>query len=55
MQSINNPINSESKTETIMLNMGPQHPSTHGVLSIILELDGEFISKADPCIGYLHR
>lgn len=55
MQSINNPVNGESKTETIMLNMGPQHPSTHGVLYVILELDGEFISRAEPCIGYLHR
>ncbi|MDA7657603.1 NADH dehydrogenase (quinone) subunit D [Verrucomicrobia bacterium] len=37
------------------LNMGPSHPSTHGVLRIVLELDGEVITKADPDVGYLHR
>jgi NADH-quinone oxidoreductase subunit D len=41
--------------EKMVLNMGPSHPSTHGVLRIILELDGEIISKAIPDIGYLHR
>lgn len=39
---------------TMVLNMGPQHPSTHGVLRVILELDGETVLKADPVIGYLH-
>ena len=43
------------KTETLTINMGPQHPSTHGVLQIILELDGETVVKAVPHIGYLHR
>jgi len=43
------------RTETITLNMGPQHPSTHGVLRVILELEGEIITKATPVIGYLHR
>jgi len=38
-----------------MLNFGPQHPSAHGVLRLILELDGERIVKADPHIGLLHR
>jgi NADH-quinone oxidoreductase subunit D len=38
----------------MVLNMGPQHPSTHGVLRVILELDGETVLKADPIIGYLH-
>lgn len=41
--------------EQLTLNMGPSHPSTHGVLRIILELDGELITKAIPDIGYLHR
>ena len=41
--------------EKLSLNMGPSHPATHGVLRLILELDGEVISKADPDVGYLHR
>jgi len=41
--------------EKMVLNMGPSHPSTHGVLRIVLELDGEIITKATPDIGYLHR
>src|SRR5580700_600138 len=41
-------------THTMVLNMGPQHPSTHGVLRIVLELDGETVIKARPAIGYLH-
>ena len=41
--------------KTFILNLGPQHPSTHGVLRVILEMDGEFIAKADPVIGYGHR
>jgi len=43
----------EEKTYT--LNLGPQHPSTHGVLRVLLEMDGEFITKAEPVIGYGHR
>ncbi len=41
--------------ETMTINMGPQHPSTHGVLQLILELDGEIVRKATPHIGFLHR
>ena len=40
--------------ETMLLNMGPQHPSTHGVLRVLLELDGETVINAIPDIGYLH-
>jgi len=42
-------------TEVMTVNMGPQHPSTHGVLRLVLELDGEVIVKATPHIGFLHR
>ncbi len=41
--------------EKLVLNMGPSHPATHGVLRLVLELDGEIIEKADPDVGYLHR
>lgn len=41
--------------DKLVLNMGPSHPSTHGVLRIVLELDGEVVTKAVPDIGYLHR
>ncbi len=41
--------------EKMVLNMGPSHPATHGVLRLVLELDGEEITKATPDIGYLHR
>ena len=41
--------------EKLVLNMGPSHPATHGVLRLILELDGEIITKADPDVGFLHR
>jgi len=42
-------------TQEMILNIGPQHPSTHGVLRIILELDGEVITRAEPVIGDMHR
>ena len=44
----------EIRTETMTVNMGPQHPSTHGVLRLVLELDGETVVSASPTIGYLH-
>jgi len=44
-----------TSTKSMMLNMGPQHPATHGVLRIVLHLDGEVVVKAIPYIGYLHR
>jgi NADH-quinone oxidoreductase subunit C/D len=43
------------RKEELLLNMGPQHPSTHGVLRVVLMLDGERIVKATPDLGYLHR
>ncbi len=43
------------RTEEMMLNMGPQHPSTHGVLKVVLDLEGERIAKATPVLGFLHR
>jgi NADH-quinone oxidoreductase subunit D len=43
------------RTEEMILNIGPQHPSTHGVLRVVLELDGEMIIRAEPVIGYMHR
>lgn len=45
----------QKRTTELLLNMGPQHPSTHGVLRVVLELDGERVSKAIPDLGYLHR
>ena len=43
------------KAEEMVLNMGPQHPSTHGVLRLKIHTDGEIVSKIDPIMGYLHR
>ncbi|WAA12169.1 NADH-quinone oxidoreductase subunit D [Fervidibacillus halotolerans] len=43
------------RTEEMILNVGPQHPSTHGVFRLILKIDGEIIHEATPVIGYLHR
>ena len=45
---------SELARETLVLNMGPHHPSTHGVLRLILELEGEIVLRTEPVIGYLH-
>ena len=47
--------NGKAEPEHFTINMGPHHPSTHGVLRLVLELDGETIVKCDPRIGYLHR
>jgi NADH-quinone oxidoreductase subunit D len=44
----------EGESQTMIINMGPQHPSTHGVLRIMLELDGEIVVRAKPIVGYLH-
>tara|TARA_B100000131_G_scaffold264262_1_gene261442 strand:- start:812 stop:1987 length:1176 start_codon:yes stop_codon:yes gene_type:complete len=45
----------KKQSKTLNLNFGPQHPAAHGVLRLILELDGEIVEKADPHIGLLHR
>jgi NADH-quinone oxidoreductase subunit D len=42
------------RQETMIINMGPQHPSTHGVLRLVLELDGEYVVSCRPVLGYLH-
>ena len=44
----------EIRQETMVINMGPQHPSTHGVLRMVLELDGEYVLSCRPVLGYLH-
>ena len=44
---------SEQQIKNFTLNFGPQHPAAHGVLRLILELDGEVVEKADPHIGFL--
>ncbi|MFN2341829.1 MAG: NADH-quinone oxidoreductase subunit D [Desulfonatronovibrio sp.] len=43
------------RDDTLILNMGPQHPSTHGVLRVLLEIDGEYIVRSEPVLGYIHR
>ena len=43
------------RTDEMLVNMGPQHPSTHGVLRLALRTDGEVVSEVEPHIGYLHR
>ena len=48
-------MNLKKKIKTFNLNFGPQHPSAHGVLRLVLELNGEIVKKADPHIGLLHR
>ncbi|GBF11822.1 NADH-quinone oxidoreductase subunit D [Tepidibacillus infernus] len=45
----------ELRTEEMLLNVGPQHPSTHGVFRLVVKVDGEIIKEAIPVIGYLHR
>ncbi|MDR3205134.1 MAG: NADH-quinone oxidoreductase subunit D [Deltaproteobacteria bacterium] len=45
----------QARKDSIILNLGPQHPSTHGVLRVLVELDGEYVLRAEPVLGYLHR
>src|SRR5687767_7512423 len=48
-------IEFDVRTDEMLVNMGPQHPSTHGVLRLVLRTDGEVISEVIPHLGYLHR
>ncbi|MEO2022332.1 MAG: NADH-quinone oxidoreductase subunit D [Pirellulaceae bacterium] len=48
-------IEFDVRTDEMLINMGPQHPSTHGVLRLVLRTDGEIVSEVEPHIGYLHR
>src|SRR5436190_22987728 len=48
-------VNVELDTGDMILNLGPQHPATHGTLRIVVRLDGERVISADPIIGYMHR
>ncbi len=48
------PDDRQTTTRRMIINMGPQHPSTHGVLRLMLELDGETVLRVKPVIGYLH-
>ena len=47
--------NTDGHNETFVLNLGPQHPATHGVLRVKMTIDGEFITRAEPVCGYIHR
>ena len=46
---------SRAPQETFVLNLGPQHPAAHGVLRVLMTMDGEWITRAEPVIGYIHR
>jgi NADH dehydrogenase (ubiquinone) Fe-S protein 2 len=52
---VSNATESESEIKNFSMNFGPQHPAAHGVLRLVLELDGELVERADPHIGLLHR
>lgn len=52
---LDTPGQEDIRTEEMLVNMGPQHPATHGVLRVVLRTDGEMILEAVPHIGYLHR
>ncbi len=54
-QAADSRVNVELETEGMTLNIGPQHPATHGTLRIVARLDGEQVIKADPVMGYMHR
>ncbi len=49
------PATTSSPNETFVLNLGPQHPAAHGVLRVLMTMDGEWVERAEPIIGYIHR
>ena len=53
-EGFRDPSTGDYRQETMIINMGPQHPSTHGVLRLLLELDGETVIRCKPIVGYLH-
>ena len=57
MSTVDDPrtIEFDVRTDEMLVNMGPQHPSTHGVLRLVLRTDGEIVSEVTPHLGYLHR
>jgi NADH-quinone oxidoreductase subunit D len=55
MSDVVNDVTGLAKAEHHTINLGPQHPATHGVLRLVLEMDGETVERADPHIGLLHR
>jgi NADH-quinone oxidoreductase subunit D len=48
-------VTADLETRELLVNMGPQHPSTHGVLRLVVRTDGELVAEAEPVLGYLHR
>ena len=46
---------SERKVKSFILNFGPQHPAAHGVLRLVVQLNGELVERADSHVGFLHR
>lgn len=52
---MNGLLQQDPTQETFVLNLGPQHPATHGVLRVKLTMDGEYIDRAEPVLGYIHR
>lgn len=52
---MNGLLQQDVNQETFVLNLGPQHPATHGVLRVKLLMDGEYIVEAEPVLGYIHR
>ncbi|MFT6169795.1 MAG: NADH-quinone oxidoreductase subunit D, partial [Celeribacter sp.] len=53
--NVSDGLTGEQKIRNFNINFGPQHPAAHGVLRMVLELDGEIVERADPHIGLLHR